>query len=564
MVALSLACGDSDDQSATPAPASQEFPEVAPFVEIASDVGLDFVHFNGMSGRHYLPEVFGSGAGLIDFDGDGDLDVFLVQGQLLGEAAPEELVYPQPMPGGDRLYRNLLVESGRLQFEDVTSGSGIGMGYGMGVTVGDYDGDGASDLYVTELGPNRLLRNLGGGRFEDVTEDAGVVDRRWSVPALFFDFDSDGREDLFVGNYVDFSLGSHVVCSSDSGAEDWCSPRSFRPESDRLWRNRGDGTFEDVTTRAGLGAAAGTALGAVAADLDDDGRLDLYVANDWMPNYQWMNLGGGRFEDRAVLSASAVSGEGVAEASMGVDAGDFDNDGDLDLFLSHLTGETNTLYRNEGGGRFNDVSVMSGLGAPSLPVTGFGTAWIDYDFDGWLDVLVVDGAIRAQPEGVLAGERYPLAQPDQLYRGLGDGRFELQGRPAHTPAAVSRGAAFGDLDNDGDVDVLVVRNSGRVALYENRAADGVPWNGFELVTAGQRSVTGSIVRITFEDGVVRELRASAGGSYASAGDRRLRVGLGSGAAVTKIEVRWPGVRVLESFPVGAAGRYQVLVEGEGR
>ncbi len=560
---LSVACSEGGgvapggDSSA----AESDISPTAPFEDIAAEVGLDFVHFNGMSGRHYLPEVFGSGAALFDFDGDGDLDLYLVQGEVLGEPEPDDLVYPAPQTGGDRLYRNLLVESGELRFADATAGSGIGGGYGMGVAVGDYDRDGDLDLYVTELGPNRLLRNLGDGRFEEVADEAGVVDRRWSVPALFFDFDGDGFDDLFVGNYVDFNLGSHVVCSSEGGAEDWCSPRSFRPEPDRLWRNRGDGTFEDVSARSGIGSLEGTALGALAADLDADGRLDLYVANDWMANRQWMNLGAGRFEDRALLAATAVNGEGVAEASMGVDAADYDDDGDLDLFLTHLTGETNTLYRNDGGGRFSDVSILSGLGAPSLPATGFGTAWLDYDLDGLLDLLVVDGAIRLQEEAGRADGSYPLAQPDQLYRGLGDGRFELAGVPAAGVPRVGRGAAFGDVDNDGDTDAVVVNNSGPVALYSNRTDPGA-WIGLVLETADGRSATGAELAVEIA-GRRRSRSIVAGGSYASTVDRRWSVALPAGVDRVTVEVRWQG-GVEESFEVSGSGRYHVLREGAGR
>ena len=537
------------------------------FVESARALGIDFVHFNGMTGSYLLPEVFAPGAALFDYDNDGDLDAFLIQGRLIepGKVSTDALLAAPEGDLIDRLYRNQLVETGDLGFVDVTGVSGIvGDGYGMGVVAGDYDGDGAVDLYVTHLGSNRLWRNRGDGTFEDATERAGVDDPRWSVPAVFFDYDGDNDLDLYVGNYVDFNLGTHTVCSTEGGDPDYCGPKSFRPEPDRLLRNRGDGTFEDVTREAGLWRDYGTALGAVAADFNRDGRLDLYVANDWMPNQMWINQGG-RFENQALLGGTALSIDGVAEASMGVDTGDYDNDLDDDLLLTHLTGETNTLYRNDGDARFVDVSLQSRLGPPSWSSTGFGTAWLDYDNDGLLDVLVVNGAIRRLESLDTVGHPYPLAQPNQLFHNLGSEGFEEVSARAGsgvTAAEVSRGAAFGDVDNDGDTDVLVANNSGPARLLLNRVGQDASWIGGRLVTAEGRDALGSRVRVHLRDGRVLERLVRTGASYASSLDPRVLVGLGAQTSVEAVEVVWAD-GAQESFGALETRRYHLLRRGEG-
>ena len=336
------------------------------FVDATGSAGIDFVHWNGMSGAFYMPENMSGGGALFDADGDGDLDLYLLQGQMLGTGkTPAESIFPPPAgdPPSDRFYRNELIPHGTLRFTDVTTAAGLSTGspgYAMGVAAGDYDNDGRVDLYVSSFGANRLLRNQGPGKdgivtFEDVTTAAGADDQRWSVATLFFDYDGDGRLDLYIGNYLDFTFKTHRPCTTRTGVRDYCDPDAFAPVPDRLLRNLGPGadgtiTFEDVTETSGLSREFGKALGAVAADLDDDGRLDLYVANDGTPNQLWLNQGDGTFRDEALLAGCALSGEGRAEASMGLDAADFDADGDLDLFMTHFTTESHTLYRNEGGG----------------------------------------------------------------------------------------------------------------------------------------------------------------------------------------------------------------------
>lgn len=543
------------------------------FVDAAAEAGLAFRHWNGMTGRHYLTEITGSGVAVFDYDRDDDLDVYLVQGSLLapGETAAEALEEPPgELPPKDRLFRNdsSIGEDGRrvLRFTDVTEEAGLeATGYGMGVAVGDYDADGWPDLYLTNVGSNQLWRNAGDGTFREVTTAAGVDDRSWSVPAVFFDFDGDGFLDLFVGNYVRFSLGSHRECVTASGAPDYCGPLSYSPTPDRLFRNRGDGTFSDVTGAAGLAGVETNALGAVAADFDADGRLDLYVASDQLANILWMNRGEGRFRDHALFAGAALSGEGLPQASMGVDAADFDEDGDLDLFLSHLSDEASTLYRNDGAGNFVDSSVASGVGMASWPHTGWGTGWIDFDHDGRLDLLTANGAVRKIPAQMQAGIEYPLRQPMQLLRNLGGGRFEdatALGGPVLEAPAVGRGVAFGDLDEDGDTDAVVNESNGAARLLVNTCGQDREWIGFDVVGRDGRPAVGAEVTLELEGGERLLRRVHRDGSYASSSDPRVVVGLHGRSPPAAAVVRWPAGGA-ERFSDLAAGRYHALVEGEG-
>ncbi|MDY7093133.1 MAG: CRTAC1 family protein [Acidobacteriota bacterium] len=583
-------CAEAPPEATDPRPAPPSADADDLFVDRAAEAGLDFVHFNGMSGELYFPEMTGAGAALLDYDGDGDLDVYLVQGSPLPADLPmSELLLPprHPAPFTDRLYRNDSTRSdsgSELRFTDVTAEAGeLSGGYGMGAATGDFDNDGWTDLYVTNLGSNSLLRNRGDGTFEDVTAAAGADDDRWSLVGLFFDYDRDGWLDLYVGNYVDFTLAGHKTCLDAAGAPDYCGPAAYRPEPDRLLRNRGDGTFEDVTANAGPGRDPGSTLGAVAADFDRDGWLDLYLANDQMPNQLWMNRGNGSFEETGLVGGAAVNGDGQPEASMGVDAGDYDNDGDEDLFIAHLARETNTLYLNDGTGIFEDATTRTGLASPSWQNTGFGTGWFDYDLDGLLDLLVVNGEVKLIPEQVQAGEVLPLRQPDQLYRNLGEGRFEEvteQAGAALTTPTVGRGAAFGDLDGDGDEDVVVVDNGAPARLLENRGGDGAHWIGLRLLTAAGRDALGAWAEMVRSDGVVLGRRVSTAGSYASAGDPRLHFGLGSGLGsgpgsgpgsglgsldenpVREVRVRWPDGS-WERFGAPELDAYTVLEQGSG-
>jgi hypothetical protein len=544
---------------AAPPPASDLF------VDRAAEWGLAFTYATGASGELYFPEIMGGGGALFDSDGDGDLDVFLVQGHSLKPGAAAA----GPAAWG-RLFRNDL-EGSVPRFVDVTEASGIrATGYGMGVAAGDYDNDGRVDLYLTNFGPNQLWRNNGDGTFTDVTAKAGAGDPRWSVGAAFADLDRDGWLDLFVVNYVDYSVENNLRCFAASTRRDYCGPSSFAPATSRLLRNRGDGTFEDVSLRSGVGRKAGPGLGVVADDLDGDGWLDLFVANDGAANFLWLNQRDFTFREDGLLAGVALNAAGKAEAGMGIAAGDADGDGDDDLLLTHLTAETNTLYVNLGGGLFEDATARSGLGAPSLPYTGFGTGWLDIDNDGRLDLAVFNGAVNLAGAMGSGEGLSPYAQPDQLYRNLGGGRFAEVGAEAgaafRTPK-VSRGAAFGDVDNDGDTDVLVVDADGPVRLLVNETGGRTPWLGLRLVgrpagAKAERDLLGARVEVLRKGAPSLSRRSAADGSYAAAGDPRVLVGLGAASEVTGVRVFWPD-GLSESFPPPPLRRYAMLVRGTG-
>lgn len=560
------------------------------FVEVTG-TGLDFVHFNGMSGEFYMPEINSGGGAVFDYDGDGDLDLYLVQGSMLGPGktladARVKPMHPEPLT--DRLYRNDSAPGpdGRLvlRFTDVTLQSGLETttGYGFGVAAGDYDNDGRIDLYVTQLGSNLLLRNLGPDaaghfRFEDVAATAGADDPRWSVPASFADYDHDGRLDLFVGNYVDFTYENHKVCRTSTGAQDYCGPSAYVGVPDRLLRNRGPGadgkvSFEDVSTRTGPGRVPSKTLGVVAADLNGDGRLDFYIANDLEANQMWMQQPDGTFSDEALLAGSAVNVHGQAEASMGVDAGDFDNDGDEDLFMTHLTGETNTLYANDGTGLFDDATADSGLGPPSWPYTSWGNAWLDYDNDGWLEMMIANGAVRVIEELANRGDPFPFHQKKQLFHNLGPGadgkvRFEEVTARAGRVFELSesgRGIAAGDLDNDGDTDVLLVNNNGPARILLNNVGQDRSWIGVRLVGQKvERDMLGTRVAVLRPGGKPLWRRVRTDGSFASANDPRVLFGLGDFSGSVSVRAVWPSGRV-EEWQGLSIRRYHTLREGSGR
>jgi hypothetical protein len=535
------------------------------FTDEAAQAGLDFVHVNNMSGKFYFPEMMGPGAALLDFDNDGDLDIYLVQGRSLEPAAPSR-------GPSDRLYRNdlTIAPDGRrtLRFTDITGTSGIeSRGYGMGVAAGDIDNDGCTDLYLTRYGDTQLLRNRCDGTFEDVTDRSATRRSGWSVSASFFDFDRDGWLDLYVGDYLAYDLARRVDCFTPSGKPDYCSPNAYRSRASRLYRNRGGGTFADVTESSGLASAFGPGLGAATGDFDGDGWIDLYVANDGRDNQLWINRRDGTFGNIALLAGVAVNGHGKAEGSMGVDAGDFDGDGDEDLVIANLTGEGATLYANDGAGRFEDAGARSGLRLASLRGTGFGAGWFDFDNDTRLDVLIVNGAVRIIDALEQAGDPFPLHQRNQLFRGVGGGRFEdvtARAGAAFVRSDVSRGAAFGDIDNDGDLDLLVAVNNGPTRLLINRAAGGHHWMGLRLV-GGQprRDMLGARVAVLRGDAPPLWGRVHTDGSYASASDPRVLVGLGTAQAVTGVRVIWPSGRV-ERWDGPGVDRYTTLVEGGAR
>ena len=427
-----------------------------------------------------------------------------------------------------------------LRFTDVTAESGIASrGYGMGVAAGDFNNDGCVDLYLTHLGPNQLFRNTCNGSFDDVSRTSGTDDPSWSVSAAFLDYDRDGWLDLFVGNYVSWQIASSAPCFTPSGRPDYCSPNAYQPQPSRLLHNNRDGTFTDVSTASGIAREFGPALGVSTADFNGDGWIDLYVANDGQPNQLWINQHDGTFKNMGLLSGTALSAHGKAKAGMGVDAGDIDNDGDEDLFVTNLTGEGNDLYVNDGAGLFEEQSARSGLGAASRGYTGFGTAWFDVDNDGWLDTT--DRQRRgADDRSAQASERsVPTASaetavPQSGRRQHGSVRFEDvtgRGGEAFELSEVGRGAAFGDIDNDGDVDVLVANNNGQPRLLINNIGSRNHWIGLRLVgQQAARDMLGARVGIVRDNGSTLWRRARSDGSYASANDPRVLVGLGQSTA----------------------------------
>ncbi len=540
------------------------------FVDRANDSGLRFTYFNGMSGEFYYPEMLPGGVALLDYDNDGDLDVFFVQGQMLGErkTLSQATIPPVSMPLKGRLFRNDLVVNPdgtrTLNFTDVTEQSGIDTrGYGMGVAAADFNNDGCVDLYVTNLGRNQLFRNNCDGTFTDVSKQSRTDISGWSVSASFLDYDRDGWLDLYVGNYVVWDIQSDQKCTGLTGKRDYCTPAVYRPQRDRLFHNNRDGTFTDVTATALPGGPFGPALGVATADFDNDGWIDLYVANDGRENVLWMNQRNGTFKNTSLLAGVAVGADGKAKGSMGVDAGDFDNDGAEDLFMTQLPSEGNNLYRNLGSGLFEDVSIASGLGPMSLGHTGFGTAWFDFDNDGWLDLVAANGAIEAIKErGV---ERFPYREPKLLARNLHNGRFEdvtPQAGSVFQKYEVSRGAAFGDIDNDGDIDVVIANIHSPARLLINTIGNRKHWVGLRLLGVNGRDMLGARLEVIRKDAPTLWRRARSDGSYGSANDPRVLVGLGDRADPPTVRVHWPDGGVEERAEV-AVDTWTIVQQGKG-
>jgi enediyne biosynthesis protein E4 len=558
--------------------------EIEWFTDRAKETGIDFVHVNGMSGQFYMTEIMAPGVALFDYDNDGDLDIYLVQGSELRAQGSSGLRAQgsglraqgsnsdnaQGGSGKGRLYRNDLEiradGTRQLHFTDVTEQSGIvSRDYGMGVAAGDFNNDGCIDLYLTNFGRNQMFRNNCDGTFSDVSRPSGTDSVGWSVSAAFVDTDRDGWLDLYVGNYLRYSLESNTPCYSPFGTLGYCTPRSYEALPGRLFRNRRDGTFADVTAQSRVGSEFGPGLGVTTADFNGDGWMDIYVANDGAENQLWLNQRNGTFKNVALLAGVALPITGKAEGSMGVDAGDFDNDGDEDLVMTELAGEGTNLYINDGAGTFEDRGSPSGLEAITLPYTGFGTAWFDFDNDGWLDLLAVNGTVQIIEALRQAHDPFPLHQRRLLLRNLGNGRFEDvtdRAGMVFRMSEVGRGAAFGDVDNDGDIDVVVANNNGPTRLLVNNIGNRAHWIGLRLVGEGGRDMLGARVEIVRKAGSLwRRVRSD--GSYASANDPRVLVGLGDSAEPVRVRVRWPDGRLEErsDLPID---RYSTVKEGSGK
>ncbi len=527
------------------------------FTEITEEAGVDFRHESGARGQLYMPEIMGGGVALFDADSDSDLDLYFVnQNRMLPSTT-------RSTSDTNRLY----LQQPDGTFADATERSGLGSGgFGMGVAAGDIDNDSDVDVYVTNYGSDALYLNRGDGRFDDATLKAGIDIDGWSTSATFFDFDRDGFLDLFVARYLIWEATKQ--CSSAAGRRDYCGPTAFPPARDVLLRNDGDGTFTDVSASAGIRSAAAAGLGVVADDFDDDGWPDLYVANDGYANNLWINRRDGTFTDEGVVLGAAYNLRGVAQAGMGVVAGDFDGDGWPDLFVTNLDFETNTLFRNRGPGRgFNDVTEAVGLGPPSFRRTGFGTVAFDVELDSDLDLFVANGRVTmAEP---LPGCTLPLpwaalAEPSLFFLNDGAGRFSLLESEAESLVSglrVSRGVAVGDLDSDGDLDLVLGHIDGPARVYRNDA----PRKGRPLAVRAQEPLLGRDAigaRVSVVAGGRRQVRTiTSGFSYLSSSPPVAHFGLPDGAAVLGIEVRWPD-GTLEAFPP-EEGPVVLLLRGEG-
>jgi len=518
---------------------------------VSEQVGLTKIHTSGSPDKGYIVEAKGGGAAFLDYDNDGDLDIYWINGSSLEN--------PEQNPG-NALYRN----DGSEGFTEVTTAAGVeGRGWCMGAINADYDGDGDQDLYITNLRKNILYRNDGDGRFVNVAEKAGVATTRWNTGAAFADYDLDGDLDLYVASYLKFDPEEIPRLGATwKGVDAFVGPLSLPGEQDIFYRNNGDGTFSDITTWARLTHPSPRyGLGVLFVDYDADGYPDLYVANDVTPNFLYRNRGDGRFTEVSLPANVAYGGDGKRQASMGLAWGDYDANGHPDIFVTHFEDDYNTLYSNEGEGRFADVSSAVGMLETSLPYVSFGTGFLDYDNDGDLDLLVANGHVYPQIDQ--AGTASTYAQPNHLFENLGDGRFEpLLPQPGDSlgSAGVSRGSCIGDYDNDGDLDIFVSQIDDRPALLRNDTGNRKNWIGLKLAgRAGNRDAIGARVRLV-TNGRAQIRDVLCGSSFLCSEDRRLHFGLGNQLRVDSLEVRWPGGAV-QHFAGLPVNRYLLIEEG---
>jgi hypothetical protein len=524
------------------------------FTDVTAPAGIRFKHNSGAAGKKFLPETMGAGVAFLDADGDGRQDLFLVNSKSW-----------TPTPGRrslSALYRN----NGDGTFADVTSASGLALeAYGQGVAAADYDNDGRTDLYLTALGGNKLFRNLGGGKFTDVTAKAGVGAGGFSSSAMWFDADKDGRLDLYVTRYVEWSPEKDLFCTLDGRTKSYCTPESYRGQSPILYRGRPDGTFEDVTAKAGLHNPKAKALGVALLDENMDGWPDLFVANDTQPNNLYRNNGNGTFTDVATTAGVAFSEAGVARAGMGVDAADYDLSGRPSIVIGNFSNEMMALYHNEGGGLFIDEAPTSAIGQASLLTLGFGCLFLDHDLDGWLDIFAANGHVADDIERVQPKVRY--AQPPHLFRNLGGKRFEAVTRtlgPALQKPVVGRGVAYADYDGDGDLDLALTTNNGPAYLLRNDGGNRNKWLRVRTVgTRSNRDGIGARVTVTLPDGRKPWMMVKTGSSYLSQSELPLTFGLAQHAKAARVEVAWPSgaTDVLTDVP---ANQVVTVTEGKGQ
>jgi hypothetical protein len=522
------------------------------FRDVTQQAGIRFVHNNGAFGKKYLPETLGPGVAFIDYDNDGYPDILLVNGMdwpghIRRHSTP-------------RLYHN----NGDGTFTDVTHKAGLDVEmYGIGVAVGDYDNDGYDDIFITALGQNRLFHNNGNGTFTDVTQKAGLGGlREFSTSAAWVDYDKDGYLDLVVGNYVQWSPETDLYCTMDGRTKSYCTPESYKGASVRLWHNRGNGTFEDVTRKAGLWDPTSKTLGVAVLDYDSDGWPDLFFANDTEPNKLYHNSRNGTFTERGVLSGVAFSEEGVARAGMGVDAADFDRSGHASILVSNFSNQMVGLYHNEGKGLFVDEAPHSEVGRRTLLTLGFACFFFDYDLDGWPDIFVADGHIDESVEHIQGAVRY--AESPHLFRNLGNGKFadvSAEVGSAFATPRVARGAAYGDIDNEGRLDLLISTNHGPAVLLHSEGGSNSSLRIKLVGTKSNRDGLGTLVRLVTADGLQSRVLCS-GSSYLSSSELVLTFGLGRQKKADSVEIHWPSGQVDRLGGV-AAGQTITVTEGRG-
>ena len=498
------------------------------FTDVTANSGIHFTHNAGKAGKKYLPETMGAGCAFFDADGDGWLDILLVNSK-------------DWTPRGRKSHAALYRNNHNGTFTDITAGSGLDIEiYGLGVSVADYDNDGRDDVYITALDGDHLFHNEGNGKFRDVTQSSGIRNVAFAASAAWFDYDRDGKPDLFVANYVQWSAKGDLWCSLDGATKSYCTPESYKGNSPKLFHNLGNGKFEDVTQKAGLADPSSKSLGVAVLDYNNDGWPDLFVANDTQPNKLYRNNKNGAFTEEAVSAGVAFGEDGVARGAMGVDVGDYDRSGRQHLLVGNFSNQMLGLYHNEGNSLFVDEAPRSTVGRASLLSLAFGVFFFDYDLDGWPDIFAANGHIDEEIGRVQPKIQYK--QPPLLFRNLGKGKFEDVSKSAGPDLirpVVARGAAYGDFDHDGDLDILISTNNGPAYLFRNDGGNRNHWLHLKLTgVQSNRSALGAVVTVESAGGKQTQMVHS-GSSYCSASDLALTFGLGKDDVAKSIDIRWP-------------------------